>query len=153
MVVRPKHRDVKMRKVLTAAAAGVLALSLSSCVSGKPEIIVETPTATPTPTPTPEAVMPDKPNLSAIEKGVDEVHILTGGKYGSGSTYDDVAELLQVICWTLDDARSVDDAMDIVFDAGDDSGVSTKHSAAFIYSATKHVCPEWYVAVQEWSNS
>ena len=143
-----------MKKFIVAGIASVAMLGLVGCTSAGPTIEFAEPSPTPTPTtptPEPETFTPEPP--SSIEAGIEEAHILTGGKYGSGSTYSDVAELLQVICWTLDDARSVDDAMDIVFDAGDGSGVSTKHSAAFIYSATKHVCPEWYVAVQKWSNS
>ena len=142
-----------MKKFIVAGVASVAMLGLAGCTSAGPTIEFGEASPTPTPTPTPSETFTPESNLSDIERGVDEVHILTGGKYGSGSTYSDVAELLQVICWTLDDARSVDDAMDIIFDAGDDSGVSTKHSAAFIYSATKNVCPEWQVAVQKWSNS
>ena len=139
-----------MKKIVVAGVASVAMLGLAGCVSGEPNIELATPTPT-TPTPEPETFTPEP--LSDIEAGIEEVHILTGGKYGSSSTYEVVGELLQTICWTLDDARSVDDAMDIVFDAGDNSSISTKHTAAFIYSATKHVCPEWQVAVQRWSNS
>ena len=139
-----------MKKIIVAGVASVAMLGLAGCVSGEPNIELATPTPT-TPTPEPETFTPEP--QSDLEKGIDQVHILTGGKYGSGSTYQTVGELLQMICWTLDDARTVDDAMDIIFDAGDDSGISTKNSAAFIYSATTYVCPEWKVAVQNWSNS
>ena len=142
------------KKMIASGVAGLAVLALVGC-SAVPTIEFNEPTTTPTPTPTPtpsETFTPE-PDLTDIEKGIDEVHILTGGKFGSGSTYASVGELLQNICWTLDDARSVDDAMDIIFDAGDSSGVSTKNSAAFIYSATKHVCPEWQAAVRDWSNS
>ena len=141
-----------MKKIIVAGVASVAMLGLAGCVSGEPNIEFATPTPTPTtPTPEPETFTPEP--QSDLEEGIDSVHVLTGGLYGSGSTYTMVGELLQMICWTLDDARTVDDAMDIIFDAGDDAGVTTKNSAAFIYSATTYVCPEWKVAVQNWSNS
>ena len=140
-----------MKKTVVAGVASVAMLGLTGCVSGgEPNIEFATPTPT-TPTPELEPWLPEP--LSDLDKGIDQVHILTNGRYGSGSTYEFVGDLLQTICWTLDDARSVDDAMNIVFDAGDDNSISTKHTAAFVYSATKHVCPEWRVALERWSNS
>ena len=142
-----------MKKIMISSVAGLAMLALVGC-TGAPTIEFgeASPTPTPTtPTPEPETFTPEP--QSDLDEGIDSVHVLTGGMYGSGSTYTMVGELLQMICWTLDDARSVDDAMDIIFDAGDDAGITTKNSAAFIYSATTYVCPEWKVAVQNWSNS
>ncbi len=141
-----------MKKFIVAGIASVAMLGLVGCTSSGPTIELAEPTSTPTtPTPEPETFTPEP--QSDLDEGIDSVHVLTGGMYGSGSTYTMVGELLQMICWTLDDARSVDDAMDIVFDAGDEAGITTKNNAAFIYSATTYVCPEWQVAVKEWSNS
>jgi len=138
-----------VNKFVVAGVASVAMLGLTGCVSsGEPNVEFDEPRPTPTET---ETFTPEP--LSDIEKGIEEVHILTGGRYGSGSTYETVAELLPMICWTIDDARTVDDAMEIVFNAGDDNGIATRNTAAFVFSATKHVCPEWYVAVQKWSNS
>ena len=136
-----------MKKVV--GVASFVVLGLTGCVSGgEPNIEF----ATRTPEPTLSSLYPER-SLSDLDKGIDEVHILTSGRYGSGSTYEFVGDLLQTICWTLDDARSVDDAMKIVFDDGVGSSISTKQTAAFVYSATKHVCPEWQVAVKQWSDS
>ena len=141
------------KKIVITSIAGLVMLFLVGCGSAVgPGIEFAEPSPTPTtPTPEPETFTPEpQPDL---DLAIDSVHVLTNGKYGSGSTYTLVGEVLQMSCWTLDDARTTVDALNIIFNAGEESGIATKDVAAFIYSSVKYLCPEHKIAVDRWSET